>query len=195
MPSLEKGQHAPLNVTQEAQHRIFVGLGWDPFEDRGRLSRFLRFLGFRAPHHDLDLSCFIYDSDGTLIGEISSESGKAADFSGRIYHSGDNVEGIGEGDDEQISVEFKNLPTKIHQLLFTASIKGDHTFDEVRSPEIRLVDGYSGHEFLKVSLGKEDGAAFPAFTFVHLYRDGEGWIVRYVGEYGENASAEILAVL
>ncbi|MCB1563393.1 MAG: hypothetical protein KDJ75_07460, partial [Alphaproteobacteria bacterium] len=64
--------------------------------------------------------------------------------------------------------------------------KSGHTFGEINAPEIRLVDGYSGYEFLKVHLGEEEGAAaLPAFIFVHLYRDGEGWMVRHVGEYGD----------
>lgn len=194
MPSLEKGQHVPLNVTQESQHRIFVGLGWDPADRPGLIGRAATALGLsrRAPYHDLDLSCFFYDAAGNLIGEVGSAPDKATDLSGRIYHSGDNVEGIGEGDDEQISVELKDLPAEIHHLVFTASIKSGHRFADIKSPEIRLVDGYSGHEFLKVRLGEEDGATLPAFTFVHLYRDGNGWVVHYVGAYECGIKPEIV---
>ena len=53
----------PLNVTQEGHHRIFVGLGWDPNENVGLKDKALGALGLKDTHHDLDLSCYIYDAN------------------------------------------------------------------------------------------------------------------------------------
>ena len=70
MPHIKKGETAPLHVTQEGTHRIFVGLGWDPNDDIGLKDKALNTLGLKNLHHDLDLSCFIYDRDGRYISHV-----------------------------------------------------------------------------------------------------------------------------
>ena len=190
MTSLQKGIKTPLNVTQEAKHRVFVGLGWDPKEKAGIGEKIGALIGGKETHHDLDLSCFYYDADKNYLGVVTAaDANLHSDPSGTIYHSGDNVEGIGEGDDEQVSVELKDLPPEIHHIVFKASIKSGHTFNDVASPEIRLCDGYTGHCFLDVSL-LDNHADQDAFIFVRLYRDGDGWRVHHIGDFVKNQSLE-----
>ena len=169
---MEKDQITPLNVTQEAQHRVFVGLGWDPNEDIGLLDKAREALGGKETHHDLDLSCYTLDQDGTLLDSITAIN--AATESGKIYHSGDNVEGLGDGDDEQISVELKDLDENIHHIVFAVTIKTGHVFGDVALPEVRLGDGYTNREFLKTSL-LENGEDQSAYIFVRLFKDADSW--------------------
>ena len=61
---MKKGETKPLNVTKEAQHRVVIGLGWDP-ADAPKLIKKIGSLAKGLPtHHDLDLSCFIFDAQG-----------------------------------------------------------------------------------------------------------------------------------
>jgi stress response protein SCP2 len=162
----------PLNVTQKGNHRVFVGLGWDPSVDRGIKARVREMVGGAKTYHDLDLSCFLFDTNKKCIDVISAKSDELSDVSGKIYHSGDDMEGIGGGDDEQISVEFKGLPDTIAYIVFKASIESGHSFDEIEAPEMRLVDAYSDRELLTADLTRDGKAS--AYIFVTLSRKSDG---------------------
>ncbi len=184
MPRIKKGQHTPLNVTQEAQHRIFVGLGWNPNQKSGLRSILAEKLQRKKNDHDLDLTALLYDENRNLLEIISAKDGEHVGASGKIYHSGDNVKGVGDGDDEQISVELKDLPTNINHILFKVSIQSGQSFDEINAPEIRLTDAYSHHNFLQISLQEQDNAQHSIFIFAHLYRNkNKDWIAHNVSEF------------
>ncbi|MGB4057991.1 MAG: TerD family protein [Alphaproteobacteria bacterium] len=183
MPRLEKGEHAPLNVSHRAQHRIFAGLGWEPKKQSGFLDKIGGALGLKKDYHDLDLACLLFDENKNPIGSVSAHPQHISAAAGHIYHSGDNIAGLGEGDDEQVSVELLKLPPPIHYILFVASIKSGHTFGEVELPEIRLADGYSNHNFLMTPLSHIEGKAKSAFAFASVYRTDEGWNVHNISTY------------
>lgn len=172
-----------LNVTQKAKHRIFVGLGWNPNESPALSEKIGALIGTRSAHHDLDLSCFYYDGDKNCLGVVTAQPEHYSDASGSIYHSGDNEEGIGEGDDEQISVALKDLPHNIHHLIFKASIKSGHYFGDIAEPAIRLCDGYTGHCFAEMVLDSDDGAAADVFIFARVYRGDDGWMIHNIGDF------------
>ena len=184
MARIPKGDSVLLNVTQQARHRVVVGLGWDPNETIGLKDKALGALGLKDTHHDLDLSCYLYDVNKRYISRVSHEVGFEVDQTGQIYHSGDNVEGVGDGDDEQISVELKDLDQTIHFIVFKASIKTENTFKDVTDPEIRLADGYSDHNFLHLSLLDSPENDRSAFAFVCLFKNAEQqWMVKHIGEF------------
>lgn len=184
-------QHIPLNVTQAARHRIFVGLGWDPVDKASLIEKAKSLVGGPKVWHDLDLSCYMYDQDKVFIDAVTAKDGKHIDQTGNIYHSGDNIEGVGDGDDEQISVELKDLDTKIHHIVFIATINSGHTFGDIKAPEIRLADGYSGREFLKTGLDAADGREKSGFIFAHIYRkdpephdsSGSAWALHHINQF------------
>lgn len=182
MPDLAKGQNAPLNVTQEAQHRIYVGLGWDPHKP-GFIGKARDIVEGKKPQHDLDLSCFMYDEQKSFVSMVTAETERAIDESGAVYHSGDSQDGLGGGDDEQISVELKNIPGNIHHIVFKVIVKSGHTFGEIESAEIRLVDGYSDHVFLETGLGGLSGKDKSAFVFVRVYKKEGIWHVQNISDF------------
>lgn len=191
MPRLQKGEHSSLNVTQKAQHRIYAGLGWDPGGHTGLVGKLREMFGLRKPWHDLDLSCMLFDKDKKIIGHVSTEPGHNSTQKGRIYHSGDSAEGFGDGDDEQISVELLKLDPAIHTILFFATIKSGHVFGEIDSPEIRLADGYSNHNFLQLDLKHPEGKDKPTFLFASIYRTGpESWNVHNISTYLDTTNVE-----
>jgi len=181
----EKGDRTALNVTQEAHHRIFVGLGWDPKdeENSGIIGAITDKISGKALHHDLDLSCYLYDANDGLISVVNAETEKGTDRSGKVYHSGDNVEGIGDGDDEQISVELKDIDPSIIHMIFTATIKSGHNFSDIDTPEIRLVDAYSDHTFAQKKIDQIEGQDKSGYVFLAVYYTPEGWHMHYIDEY------------
>ena len=181
--------HTPLNVTQKSKHRIFVGLGWNPNESPTLKDKVGALIGKRDQHHDLDLTCYYYNRDNAYLGHVGIDPEHSSNKSGSIYHSGDSVEGVGDGDDEQISVELINLPPNIHHLIFKASIKSGHSFNEVAAPEIRLCDGYTERCFAEAAL--DDGER-DAYVFARVYRgetEGE-WLLHEIREFIASSSAK-----
>ncbi len=174
----------PLNVTQEARHRVFVGLGWNPNKKVSLIDKAREITGGKKTHHDLDLSCYIFDDQKRYINHVSVESGREVDQTGQIYHSGDNVEGIGDGDDEQISVELKDLNPAIHSIIFKASIKSGQNFAEVAEPEMRLADGYTNRNFVHCDLLKITGHDKDAFIFACIFRmSNTEWQMMQINEF------------
>ena len=93
------------------------------------------------------------------------------------------MEGIGEGDDEEISVELKNLSPHIHHFIFTAHISTGHNFNEVNSPEMRIADGYTNHNFLQTPIAPENEDD-NLFVFIHLSRgEKDNWNLRFLDSY------------
>ncbi|MFK7839116.1 MAG: TerD family protein [Bdellovibrionales bacterium] len=179
-----------LNVSQTETQRIFVGLGWDPKERETLMDKLGVFMGKHEAHHDLDLACYTYNPDGECLGYVNADKNHSQNPSGSIYHSGDSVEGIGDGDDEQISVELKNLPPNVHHILFKVSIKSGHHFGEVLMPEIRLCDGYTERVFLYKTL--EDGKERDGYVFAHLYRHQESgeWVLKEIHAFDDHTDPE-----
>lgn len=137
---MEKGGilDLPLGLNQ-----ITVGLGWDV--DEGEC--------------DLDVSAVLMDSDGqdveaVFFGRLESEENG-------IQHTGDNLTGEGEGDDEQIIVNLDRIGTAIQQIFFVVNIYTPHkTFNQVAEPFCRIVDNSSGAELCRYALrdaGRESG--------------------------------------
>jgi len=123
--------------------QITVGLGWDV--DEGEC--------------DLDVSAVLMDRDGkdveaVFFGRLESEEHG-------IQHTGDNLTGEGEGDDEQIIVNLDKIGDKIQQVFFVVNIYTPHrNFLQVAEPFCRVVDNSSGAELCRYALrdaGSESG--------------------------------------
>jgi len=186
MKKLEAGEKRPLNVTDQGNRRVFVGLSWDPSQSRGLIQSIKEFFTGKKSYHDLDLSCFMYDADHNFVGVISGKTGQIVDQSGGIYHSGDDTEGAQDGDDEQISVELATIAPEIAHLIFKISIDSGHNFNEVTAPEVRLVDGYSRHHFIKTPLMQTQDKPKSAYLFVELYRSADNanqWNTHFIDTY------------
>jgi len=123
--------------------QITVGLGWDV--DEGEC--------------DLDVSAVLMDRDGNdmeavFFGRLESE------LHG-IQHTGDNLTGEGDGDDEQIIANLDRIGDAVCQVYFVVNIYTPRkTFAQVAEPFCRVVDQSSGSELCRYSLkdaGCENG--------------------------------------
>jgi tellurium resistance protein TerZ len=138
--AMEKG--GVLDLPQSLG-QITVGLGWDV--DEGEV--------------DLDVSAVLMDANGmdleaVFFGRLESE------LHG-IQHTGDNLTGEGDGDDEQILVNLDRIGDSVKQIFFVVNIyTPQKTFNQVAEPFCRILDNSSGSELCRYSLrdaGSESG--------------------------------------
>ncbi|NAZ88551.1 TerD family protein [Kineococcus sp. T90] len=143
---------------------VTLGLGWDPAA------------GGRSI--DLDASCIAFDARGEDLAKVWF-MGKEA-FRGAIVHSGDNLTGAGEGDDEQIRVRLGDLPAEVHALVFTINSFGGQRFTAVRRAFCRLLDD-RGAELVRYELS--DTQDTTAVLMAAVVREGPAWSMRALGEF------------
>ena len=109
--NLQKGQK--ISLEKEAGgglSRIVMGLGWDAAKGKVGMLGGL-FGGGGGGSVDLDASCLMFDDGGRLIDTVWFRQLRSKD--GSIQHTGDNLTGEGEGDDEQIIVDLTAVPGTI----------------------------------------------------------------------------------
>lgn len=143
---------------------VTLGLGWDPAA-RGRSI-------------DLDASCIAFDASGKDLAVVWFMGKKA--FGGAVRHSGDNLTGAGEGDDEQIEVRLGDLPAEVHALVFTINSFGGQTFTRVSRAFCRLLDD-RGAELVRYELSSTEDTT--AVLMAAVVREGPDWSMRALGEF------------
>lgn len=171
--SLQKGGNISLSKTDPALKLINVGLGWDVRATDGT-------------DYDLDASVFLLGATGTVRSDadfIFYNQLKSSD--GSVEHTGDNRTGAGEGDDELIKVNINTLPADVQKLVFVVTIHDAEArrqnFGMIASAFIRIVNAESNSEIVRYDLS-EDASTETAMIFGELYRHGNEWKFRAVGQ-------------
>ena len=183
--NLKKGQGINLSKNQFDLSSVTLGLGWDIAEpSTGFLSSFFA----KAPEeYDLDAIAFLCAVDGKVknFGDEMLVGGDVIFFnnlrhpSGQIWLTGDNRNGAGEGDDEQIIVQLNTLPPQYEKIVFVVAIyqgiqKGQH-FGNVKNAFIRAVDA-RGVEMAHVDLSaSRETQNMHSLVFAELQRGANGW--------------------
>ena len=171
--SLGKGGNVSLSKEDPGLKRAVVGLGWDV-----RLTA--------GADYDLDASVFMLDQGGRVRGDedfVFYNNPRSTDES--VEHTGDNLTGEGEGDDEQIKVNLDGVSSSIYRLAFAvtiheAEVRGQN-FGQVGGSFIRVVNGETGKEIVRYDLS-EHASTETAMIFGELYRRGAEWKFRAVGQ-------------
>jgi tellurium resistance protein TerD len=102
-----------------------------------------------------------------------------------IVHTGDNLTGEGEGDDEQIIVKLNSLPSRVDKILFLVCIyqgqaRNQH-FGQVDNAFIRACDA-KGKEIARYSLSNSpEFNGMRSMVFGEMYRHNEEWKFRALG--------------
>lgn len=179
--SLEKGNKCVLS---KDTHTALIGLGWD--------------VGGNSAY-DLDAAAFLLGEDGKMRN--------AADFvyfsnlahpTRAVVHSGDNLTGEGDGDDEQIRIDFDKVPADVKTISIVVAIfkaaERHQNFGQVKNAYCRLVDttGNKEEETHRFDLS-EDYSMFYGMHMVDIYRHNGDWKINAVGEGIKGDLNEFLA--
>lgn len=171
--SLSKGGNVSLSKEAPGLTAVSVGLGWDVRTTTGT-------------DFDLDASALMVKSDGKIISDqnfVFFNNLKSPD--GSVEHTGDNLTGEGEGDDEVINVDLQAVPAECDKIVFAVSIYDaearSQSFGQVRNAFIRVVNRAGGAEITRYDLS-EDASTETAMIFGELYRNAAEWKFRAVGQ-------------
>jgi len=179
MVSLSKGQTISLEKKGGGSLKaVTMGLGWDTRQQKKGILGGL-FGGGGGGAIDLDASCIAFAADRTVIDTVFF--GQLKSKCGSIVHTGDNLTGEGEGDDEQIKVDLSRVPAGVAVLVFTvSSFRGD-TFDRIENAFCRLVDDGTGQEVAKFDLS--ESGSHTGLIMAKVVRQGSGgWSMTAIGE-------------
>ncbi|WP_172251874.1 TerD family protein [Saccharibacillus deserti] len=171
--SLSKGQRIDLTKTNPGLKKVMIGLGWDTNKYSS------------GADYDLDASVFLLHEDGRAKGiEDFVFYNNPKTPNGAVEHTGDNRTGEGEGDDEQIQVDFSLVPSNITRLGITVTIHDAEAraqnFGQVSNAFVRVVDTADNREVLRYDLGEEFSVE-TAVVICELYRHGEDWKFQAIG--------------
>ena len=171
--SLQKGGNVSLSKTDPGLVNALVGLGWDARTTDG--SAF-----------DLDASIFLVGDSGKVLSDahfIFYNQKTSPD--GAVVHSGDNLTGAGEGDDEQVTINLPKVDPNVQRLVFTVTIHEaearKQNFGQVRNAFMRIVNKDSDTEIARFDLS-EDYSTETAMIFGEVYRHGTEWKFKAVGQ-------------
>ena len=171
--TLAKGQKVDLTKSNPGLKNIVVGLGWDVNKYDGGFS------------FDLDTAAFLTGANGKVTADTDFVFyNNLRHPSGSVTHLGDNLTGIGDGDDEQIKVALDQVPANIEKIAFTVTIheamERSQNFGQVSNSYIRVMDEANGTELIRYDLG-EDFSIETAIVVGELYRHNGEWKFNAVG--------------
>ncbi|QKW23158.1 TerD family protein [Kitasatospora sp. NA04385] len=171
--SLAKGGNVSLTKEAPGLTSVIVGLGWDVRATTGA-------------DFDLDASALLCGESGRVLSDqhfVFYNNLRSPE--GSVEHSGDNLTGGGDGDDEQIKVDLSAVPPQVAKVVFPVSIydaeNRHQSFGQVRNAFIRIVNEADGSEVARYDLS-EDASTETAMVFGELYRYGTEWKFRAIGQ-------------
>lgn len=168
MINLEKGQRVNVEL-----QKITIGLGWDTNSSSTGVD------------FDLDASAFILGENKKLLSDenfVFYNNLKSPD--GSVEHTGDNLTGEGEGDDESIRIDISKITPNAYEICFVVTIhKADErkqNFGQVHNSFIRIYNTDTNEEIMKYEL-EEDFSIETAVEFGRLYRRNGQWKFEAIG--------------
>lgn len=166
--NLQKGQRETINAP-----KFTIGLGWDTNSSSTGV-------GF-----DLDASVFVLGENKKILSDshfIFYNNLKTPD--GAVEHTGDNVTGDGEGDDEQIKVDLSKIDARATEICVVVTIheaeSRKQNFGQVRNSFVRVFDTNTNADILKYEL-EEDFSIETAVEFGRIYKRNNEWKFEAVG--------------
>ncbi|MFH7019057.1 TerD family protein [Flavobacterium sp. FlaQc-47] len=165
--NLEKGQRQSIDAP-----KFIVGLGWDSNSSS------------TGEGFDLDASVFLIGANGKIPNDnhfVYYNNLKSPD--GSVIHTGDNLTGAGDGDDEKIQIDLSTVSPDITEISFVVTIHHADTrrqnFGQIRNSFIRIVD-QTNTELVKYELD-EDFSIETAVEFGRIYKRNNEWKFEAVG--------------
>lgn len=181
--SLSKGQSLSLTKNDGGNlTRVRMGLGWDSAAPVKR-----GFFGTKkAAEIDLDASAIFFDAQGQPLDKIWFKQLKSLDNSAQ--HTGDNLTGAGDGDDETILVDLSAVSPAVAQIVFVISSYSGQTFDQVENAFCRLVDDSTPGSPEVARYQLTDSGPHTAMVMAKVSRVGSGWSFTAIGNRANGRS-------
>jgi len=181
--TLEKGQRIDLTKGKAGLTNILVGLGWDPVSQGGGFLGKL-FGGGGGADIDCDASVLMLKNDKFVENKDLIYFGNLKSKCGSVEHTGDNLTGEGDGDDEQVLVNLSKVPGNVNKLVFVVNIydalRRNQHFGMIQNAYIRIVDRSNNQELVKYNL-KDEYAGKTSLIVGELYRHENEWKFVAVG--------------
>ena len=172
---LARGQRVSLDKNM---NMALIGLGWDTNRYDG------------GKDFDLDASAFLLNADGKVRkDEDFIFYGNLKSSDGSVRHTGDNLTGEGDGDDEVLIIDFSKVPSDIQKIAITVTIydaqERSQNFGQVSNAYVRVArmaneNDMVGTEVLKFDLAEEFSIE-TALVVCEIYKNGDDWKFNAVG--------------
>lgn len=169
--SLTKDQKVDLTKTNPGLKSVGMGLGWDLQEGKTFDLDSFAFLCKQGKMIDADLNkCVCYFRNLNLPG---------------VKHSGDNLTGAGDGDDETITVSFAELPAECDEVYLGLNIynQPSASLGQVKNAFCRA---YNAEDPAKASIIRydlsEDYGSANGIILGKLYKHNNEWKFQALGE-------------
>jgi stress response protein SCP2 len=187
MINLQKGQKLDLTKGNPGLSKIMVGLGWDTGAGKPKSGGLLGgIFGGGTAKIDCDASAILLNAQDKLSSKerlVYFGNLQSADRS--VKHSGDNLTGAGEGDDEQIHVDLSNVPSDVQKIVFVVNIYDCKTrkqdFGLIANAFIRVVNPANGQELCRFNL-TDSYAGKTSLVVAEVYRHNAEWKFNALGE-------------
>ncbi len=171
--SLTKGGNVNLSKEAPSMSKMILGLGWDVRATDGA-------------DFDLDASAFMLGADGKVVSDQAFIFfNNLTSTCGSVVHSGDNLTGEGEGDDEVITIDLSKVPAEVEKVAVCVTIHEaearKQNFGQVSSAFVRCVDASSNTEIARYDLS-EDSSVETAMIFGEVYRHSGDWKFKAIGQ-------------
>lgn len=185
--NLQKGQRVDLTKGNTGLNKIRVGLGWDPVQQKASGGLFGGLFGgggSKAANVDCDASVILLKDDHLSSKQDVIYFGNLSGANGAVTHSGDNLTGAGEGDDEQVVIELKSIPAEYNRLIFVVNIyeaaQRQQHFGMIHNAFIRVVDVSTNEQLLKYNLSDNYSDQTTLITG-EIYRHENDWKFAAIG--------------
>ena len=166
--NLQKGQRESIHAP-----KFTIGLGWDTNSSS------------TGSAFDLDASVFILGENKKVLSDqhfVFYNNLKSPNES--VIHTGDNLTGDGDGDDEQLIVDLSKIESTASEICVVVTIHEagarNQNFGQVRNAFVRIFDTASNEELLKYELD-EDFSIETAVEFGRIYKRNGEWKFEAVG--------------
>ncbi|MFI7353709.1 TerD family protein [Streptomyces avidinii] len=169
MQEISKGANVSLTALSEDAGAVVVSLGWTSATGAG----------------DADVSVLLLNENGKIRSENDFyfyNNPAAADGSVQLLGKTPTA----NGDEDRISVDLTAVPEDVTRIVVAASQYGGARFGDLDDLRMTVADR-SGEPLVGYSI--EDAGVETAFIFGELYRRGEDWKFRAVGQGYETGLA------
>lgn len=184
---LPKGAAVSIKEKAPSLTKLSVGMGWDTNEEEG------------GKTFDLDATAVLLGADGKVVQDGVVYYGNLDfknDGANAVHHTGDNLTGEGEGDDEVIEVLLDKVPATVSKIAFIVNIyeaqSKAQNFGMVKSSFVRLVNAETKEEFARHDLASEY-AGKTGVVVGELYREGDAWHFKAVAEGVDGSIDQIIS--